>query len=148
MLTLLKCVVHVYILLMLNKSQLKNSKKNRVLVVDDDEPIRLMYVMKLEKSGYIVEAAADGTDGLRKAETFLPHLILLDIKMPQMSGDEMLHHLRSTPWGNKMRVIILTNLGKEEVTMGLFLLDIKRYIVKANTTPSQIVQIAKEVLSY
>jgi DNA-binding response OmpR family regulator len=142
------CYVRVYNLLMLNKSQQKDVIKNRVLVVDDDEPIRLMYVMKLQKSGFVVESARDGDEGLKKAEEFKPHLILLDIKMPHMGGDEMLHHLRETDWGNKIRVIVLTNLGKEEVTMGLFLLDIKRYIIKANTTPSQIAEIAKEVLSY
>lgn len=64
-----------------------------------------------------------------------------------MSGDTMLEKLRSTDWGSDIRVIILTNISKSEAPMGLRLLNVDRYIVKAHYTPSQVANIVEEVLA-
>ncbi len=118
----------------------------KVAVVEDDPPIRNLYLTKLELSGFTVRAATNGETGLGLAKDFRPDLILLDLLMPGMNGDEMLQRLRSEEWGADMRVIILTNISRNEAPSVLRFLGVDRYIVKAHYTPAQVVDVVKEVL--
>jgi DNA-binding response OmpR family regulator len=120
--------------------------KYKIAIVEDDQPIRLMYEMRLKKAGFVVKTAADGEQGYELVKNFLPDLILLDIRMPGMNGDELLEKVRRTEWGAGMRVIVLTNTSKAEAPMGLRMLRVDRYVVKAHHTPSQITEIIQEVL--
>ena len=106
-----------------------------------------MYRYKLETEGFKVYVASDGVEGYRLAEEVVPDVVLLDIRMPHMNGDEVLAKVREQTWGAKMRVIILTNLSKDEAPSMLRLLHVDRYIVKAHYTPSQVVKIVNEVIS-
>lgn len=121
-------------------------KHYKIAVIEDDTSIAAMYDFKLTNCGYQVMTAHDGKEGLALAGSFFPDLILLDLMMPIMTGDEMLEKLRATDWGANMRVIILTNLSKDEAPHGLRFLNVDRYIVKAHHTPSQVVDIVQEVL--
>ena len=105
-----------------------------------------MYRMKFEADGFDVQVADNGRTGVEMVQTFAPDLLLLDLQMPEMSGDEALHKIRSQPWGTSIPVIILTNTGIEESPKSLKELDIHSYIVKAELTPSQVVARAKEAL--
>jgi DNA-binding response OmpR family regulator len=122
------------------------AKHYKIAVIEDDEPIAAMYTFKLDQEGFETRRAIDGRQGLVLAKTFLPDLILLDIRMPIMSGDKMLQELRSYDWGADIRIIILTNISKSEAPHALRFLSVDRYVVKAHSTPSQIVEIVKEVL--
>ncbi len=117
-----------------------------ILVVEDDLAIARMYALKLANTGYVVELAHDGVEGYIKAERLRPALILLDIFMPMVSGDKLLEKVRATEWGSTIKVIILTNTSKDEAPMQLRLLNVDRYIVKAHYTPTQVLEIVKEVL--
>ncbi len=119
----------------------------KILIVEDDTPIQLMYILKLEGRGFDVSTASDGSEGLSKAKEYKPSLILLDLHMPRMNGDEMLARLRTTSWGAKIRIIILTNVSKNEGSSTLLLLRLDRYIVKAHYTPKQVADIVEEVLA-
>ena len=118
----------------------------KIVVVEDDFPIAQMYDFKLRANGFHVATAPDGVTGLALAGSFLPDLILLDLLMPGMNGDKMLEKLRETDWGAKIRVIVLTNLSKDEAPHELRLLNVDRYVVKAHHTPAQVVEIVEEVL--
>lgn len=120
--------------------------KPKIAIIEDDLPICGMYEFKLANSGYEVKTAHDGRAGLELCKDFLPHLILLDLRMPVMSGDEMLEKLRATDWGSNIRVIVLTNISKDEAPHNLRFLHVDRYIVKAHHTPSQVIDIIKEIL--
>ena len=118
----------------------------RILIVEDEYAIAQMYRFKLENQGYLVKIANNGEDGLLQFESFLPDLILLDLRMPVKSGDEMLEELRSTKTGSDVKVVVLTNISKDEAPAKLRFLNVDRYIVKAHYTPKQVLEIVEEVL--
>jgi len=119
----------------------------KIIIVEDEQAIAEMYRFKLQQAGYEVRFAYNGVDGLALAEEFKPDLILLDLMMPKMSGEEMLRHLRATNWGKDMKVIILTNVSEDTVSKELDPLKVSRYMVKANYTPSQVAEAVPEVLA-
>ena len=118
----------------------------KIAIIEDDPVIRQMYLMKFEADGFTVETAENGKEGVRLVEKFSPDLILLDISMPIMNGDEALVAIRSETWGKNIPVMILTNLGKEEAPKTLQSLGIHSYIVKADLTPRQVVDRVKKAL--
>jgi len=118
----------------------------RIAVIEDEPAIRELYQTKFGLEGFAVATAADGFEGLELAQTWEPHLLLLDIRMPGMNGDEMLLKLRSEDWGADMRVVILTNISRDEAPSVLRFLAVDRYVVKAHSTPSQVVDVVRDVL--
>ncbi len=122
------------------------TKTPKIVVIEDEPGINDMYCMKLRLSGFDVEKAYNGEEGLKIIEKFQPDLILLDLRMPVMSGDAMLEKLRQTEHGAGIRVIVLTNISRDEAPHNLRLLHVDRYIVKAHHTPSQVIEVVKEVL--
>ena len=119
----------------------------KVAIVEDDIAISQMYRLKFETEGYEVQTADNGRLGLELAEAFKPDIILLDLMMPEMTGDEMLAELRKKPWGKDITVIILTNLGEEEAPKGLRELGVHSFIVKAEMTPRQVAERVKQALA-
>jgi CheY-like chemotaxis protein len=119
----------------------------KIVIVEDESAIAEMYRFKLEQAGYEVQCAVNGQEGLALVRNFRPDLILLDLMMPEMSGDEMLRQLRATDWGKDIKVIILTNITEDTLNSQLNSLNVERYIVKANYTPSQVAEIIPEVLA-
>ena len=119
----------------------------KILIVEDEESIREMYAFKLKSTEFEVKTAVNGRAGLEVAKSWLPDLILLDIMMPIMPGDKMLEYLRESNWGADIRVIILTNISKSEAPSVLRFLNVDRYIVKAHTTPSEVLKLIEEVLN-
>lgn len=125
---------------------MSKDQKAKIAIMEDDLPIANMYKFKMDSSGYDTAVAHDGAAGLELCKSFQPDLILLDLRMPIMSGDKMLEKLRQTDWGAKIRVIILTNISKDEAPINLRMLSVDRYIVKAHHTPAQVVEIVREIL--
>ncbi|MEI7759125.1 MAG: response regulator, partial [bacterium] len=73
-------------------------------------------------------------------------IILLDVMMPIMNGDEMLAKLRNEPWGKDTKVIILTNIGEQELPKSLSSLDVLDIMMKAELTPRQVAETVKKAL--
>ncbi|MEO5691249.1 MAG: response regulator [Candidatus Saccharimonadales bacterium] len=115
-------------------------------IIEDDQVISQMYRMKFESDGFIVHVAHNGQDGVTLVEQVNPDLILLDMQMPGMNGDEALGEIRKHDWGKHIPVIVLTNLGEEEAPKHLRSLGIEGYMVKADLTPRQVVDRVKHVL--
>ncbi|HEX9615653.1 MAG TPA: response regulator [Bacteroidota bacterium] len=83
--------------------------KNKILVVDDEEALRTVLSAELEGEGYQVSTAADGEEALKIIGTQQFHLILLDIKMPNVDGFEVLKHVKQHQPATK--VIMLTGFA-------------------------------------
>lgn len=118
----------------------------KAAIIEDDHDLQYIYKLKLEREGFEVVTASNGEEGLERIKAFMPDIILLDLMMPVMNGADMLAHMRSEEWGSDIRVIILTNISKDEAPQSLRFLHVDRYIVKAHHTPTQVVSIAKEIL--
>lgn len=118
----------------------------KIAIIEDDQVISQMYRMKFEADGFDVQLANDGKHGVELVKAFLPDLILLDLRMPEMNGVDALEIIRGKDWGKNIPVIILTNLGEEESPKQLQALGIHSYIVKADLTPRQVVQRVKDAL--
>jgi DNA-binding response OmpR family regulator len=119
----------------------------KIAIIEDDQAIAQMYRLKFESEGYDVETAENGVLGLELIQTINPDIILLDIMMPQMTGDEMLEKLRATSWGKDIKVIIITNMGEQEAPASLKKLGVSSFIVKAEMTPRQVAELVKETLA-
>ena len=118
----------------------------KIAIIEDDPVISQMYRMKFESDGFEVQLALNGEQGISLVESFNPDIVLLDLQMPVMDGEEALSIIRSKPWGKKIPVIILTNVGLEEAPKSLKTMGVESYIVKANLTPRQVVQQVKDAL--
>jgi len=119
----------------------------KIAIVEDDQAISQMYRIKFEAEGYKVETAENGKLGLALAEDMKPDIMLVDLMMPEMNGDEMLQKLRATDWGKRIKVIVLTNMGEQEAPEILKSLDVRRFIVKAEMTPRQVAEMVKNELA-
>lgn len=119
----------------------------KIAIIEDDQAISQMYRIKFEAENYEVETAENGKLGLELAEKMKPDVILLDLMMPEMTGDEMLEKLRKESWGQNTKVIILTNMGEQEAPPILKELGVKRFIVKAEMTPRQVAEMVKAELA-
>lgn len=122
-----------------------NSKK--ILLVEDEDFIRDLYVRQLTKAGFQVKSAVDGQSGLDllKSETF--DLLLLDIMLPRMNGLQLLREFKTQNPNSPMITILLTNLGQEAVIKEGFELGAQAYLIKASYTPDQVVNEVKNALS-
>jgi DNA-binding response OmpR family regulator len=119
----------------------------KVAIVEDDQTISQMYRFKFEAEGYQVETAENGKLGLELAEAMKPDIILLDLMMPEMTGDAMLAALRKKPWGKNIKVIILTNMGEQEIPPEVKQLGVAAVILKADMTPRQVADLVKKHLT-
>ncbi len=116
----------------------------KIAIIEDDQAISQMYRMKFEAEGYEVETAENGKLGYELAKAMRPDMILLDLMMPEMNGDECLAKIRKESWGENVKVIILTNMGEQEAPEVLKSLSVLAFIVKANMTPRQVADLVKK----
>ena len=91
-----------------------STTKRRILVVDDNCDAARSLSTMLELMGNDVCTATEGSDAIVTAETFRPHLVLLDLGMPKLSGYEAAQRIRKEPWGENMTLVALTGWGQDE----------------------------------
>ena len=91
-----------------------DSRRRRILVVDDNEDAAESLAALLAIGGHDTRMAHDGPDALREAERFKPDVVFLDIGMPTLDGHETAKLIRRQPWGRSMVLIALTGWGQTE----------------------------------
>lgn len=122
-------------------------QKQKILLIEDDNAIREMYKLKFELAGLDVKIAEDGLEGLKIARKFKPDLLLIDLKIPNIGGEDVLEKLqKQTVWGRHMKVMVMTNINKNVAPKKIHELRVDKYLVKAHFTPGQILKEVKAML--
>ncbi len=118
----------------------------KIVIVEDNAALAEVYKTRLELLGYICFAAYDGLSALALIEKELPNLVLLDLMVPKMAGDQILENMRKSTWGKDIPVLIISNLNEADAPAGLRELGIEGYAVKANLSNDQLDQLVDNIL--
>ena len=118
----------------------------KILLIEDDVAIAKLYKLKLELHDYVVKRAVNGLEGLAKARSLNPDIILLDLRMPVMGGEEFLKKFRSADNNNDTPILVLTNISRDEAPKTLWHYGISGYFVKAHNTPADLLKIVEDTL--
>lgn len=121
--------------------------RKKITIIEDDKSIAKMYQFKLENEGFDIEVAHSGPAGLHLVRNTRPNLILLDLRLPHMNGDEVLHHIRQHEWGKAIKVMIMANVSRVHAPKRLETLEFDKYLIKAHHTPGQVAEIINDLLS-
>ena len=121
--------------------------KLRILLIEDEEMLASMYKTKFEKEGFEIELSLNGEEGLAKAKEDKFGVVLIDIIMPKLDGFAVLKELRAMPEYKDIPIIMLTNLGQDEDMERGKKLGATDYLVKANFTPSQVLEKIKSMMA-
>ena len=119
----------------------------KVLIAEDNPSLADIYKSRLEILGYHCFVAGDGEEALTLAQQQAPDLILLDLMMPRIAGDEVLRRIRTSEWGKNIKVYIISNLNEEDAPVGLRDLGIEGYSVKVNLSNDDIDNIVNKILN-
>ena len=121
----------------------KTAKK--IMVVEDEQYLRELYVQILQQEGYVVDIAEDGEQALAKLTQNEYDLILLDVILPKMDGLQILEKLSKMGKKNFNNTVLLTNLGQDLVVAKALDYGVRGYMVKSDFTPEELI---KEVKGY
>ncbi len=110
----------------------------KILIVEDNYDLATIYKTRMENIGYITFVAHEGNEALAMIEKERPSLVLLDLMVPGVAGDQILKRMRESEWGKDIRVLIISNLNEADAPAGLRAQGIEGYAVKANLTNDQL----------
>ena len=122
------------------------SPTKKILLVEDDDALANVYLMRLQAEGFEVRREANGEDALAAARDYKPNLILLDAMMPKVSGFDVLDILRNTPETTNIKIIMLTALSQESDKERAQGLGVDDYLVKSQVVISDVVDRIKHHL--
>ena len=125
-------------------NDLQNPKT--IVIVEDNEALADIYKTRLELINYNVLVAHDGIAALYVIQQNKPDLVLLDLMVPAIAGDEVLKRMRASDWGKEIPVFIISNLNEADAPKGLRELGILGYVVKADLSDDDIDKIVNGIL--
>jgi CheY-like chemotaxis protein len=122
-------------------------EKKKILIVDDDSFLLDMYAFKFSQNNFEVHTAHSGAQAIEKLKDNVnPDVIMMDIIMPEMDGFEMLEKINNEKLSEKSVKIILSNKGQQSDVDKGNSLGVSGYVVKVNSTPSEVVEKVIEIL--
>lgn len=122
-------------------------QRQKIVIVEDNIALADIYKTRLELHGYRCFNAFDGEEALKLIEETQPNLVLLDLMVPKIAGDQILERMRATEWGKNIRVYIISNLNEVDAPAGLRHYNIEGYAVKANLENDDIDQLVDKILT-
>ena len=118
----------------------------KVLCIEDDTFLANLIMGKLSDAGILAIGAHNGAEGLALVALERPALIMLDLMLPDMRGNDVLLHLKDNPETKDIPVIIFSNLGdKEEIEKALSQ-GASAYLIKSNTLPGEVIDVVEKQL--
>lgn len=124
-----------------------DDSKKKILIVEDEAPLRKALAEEFIDAGYTVFEACDGLEGFDVALREHPHIILLDQLMPKMNGVAMLKQLRSDQWGNTVPVIMATNMSTTDTINEAIDAGANDYFIKSEVSVADILKLVGERLT-
>ena len=118
----------------------------KILIIEDEKILTEMYKDKFLQAGFEVLLAKDAREGLGVVKREKPDLILLDILLPKEDGVTFLKWFKADPKISFIPVIAFSNYDDPKTKKEALELGVKEYLIKANYTPEEIVQIVKNYL--
>ena len=118
----------------------------KIVIVEDNPSLSEIYKIRLESIGYTCFLAYNGITALYFIQQEQPDLVLLDLMVPDIAGDQILARMRASDWGKHIPVFIISNLNEADAPAGLRELGIEGYAVKANLSNDQIDRIVDNIL--
>lgn len=119
----------------------------KILLVDDDALVLELYRKKLEQAGFEVQLAPDGLLAIKSLTTDAPHLVVLDLMMPRLTGLDVLKYMASKPALAAVPVVVLTNSFMSEQARLAAPLKVCRAVTKGECTPVKMVELVSQLLS-
>lgn len=119
----------------------------KILIIEDDPLIVKIYATRLTADGYEVISAENGEDGLKLIDQDGIDLIILDLMMPRIDGFALLEKIRATEKTKNLPVLVYSNLAQEEEVTRVKNLGATEFIVKANISPTEMVDKIKSYLT-
>jgi len=120
-----------------------SEEKKKILVIDDEFELLMAMKIRLVSSGYLVETAKDGVDGINLMEQFKPGLVLLDFIMPNADGLEICRRIKSNPNLKDIPVVIVTATGEKNIEQKIREAGAQDHIVKPFDTANLLTVIKK-----
>ena len=119
----------------------------RILIIEDEAPLREAFALLLRSEGYEVEVAENGKVGLEKLETFKPDLILLDLLMPVMNGMEFLkaEAVRRNSQTHTYKTFVLSNLSDPMTREDISAFHVAGVAMKADLSPAELAAAVKRL---
>jgi CheY-like chemotaxis protein len=119
----------------------------KVLIIEDDPLMSRMYQKIFTFEKYEVEMAGDGEEGLAKAGTVNPTIILCDVMMPKMNGLQVLEKLKADEKTKQIPVVMLTNLAGQQDAETALAHGAVKYIIKSEHEPKEVADMVKEIIA-
>lgn len=120
--------------------------QQKIVIVEDNQSLAEIYKTRLEIIGYKCFTAYDGEEALATIERKQPQLVLLDMMVPKIAGDQILAQMRASDWGKNIRVFIISNLNEVDAPAGLRDYNIEGYAIKANLSNDDIDKLVDKIL--
>lgn len=118
------------------------SEVKKILVVDDDPYILMSLEFLMKKNGYDVMVARNGIEALEIVEKQIPHIILLDIMMPDVDGYEICKHIKKSKTLSNCKIVFMSAKTKEADIKKGYDLGASLYIKKPFSTRELVKEIA------
>lgn len=119
----------------------------KLVIVEDNASLADIYKIRMELLGYKVFTAYDGQEALNVIERERPNLVLLDLMVPVIAGDQILERMRASEWGKNIKVLIISNLNEVDAPAGLRDKGIEGYAVKANLQDNDLDNLVNSILN-
>ncbi len=119
---------------------------SKIVIVEDNVSLADIYKTRLEILGYTCFLAYDGEEALATIQKELPDLVLLDLMVPKIAGDQILEKMRASDWGKNIKVLVISNLNEADAPAGLRNRGIEGYAVKANLSNDQLDKLVDSIL--
>lgn len=124
-----------------------NQQNKTIIIVEDNDSLAEIYKTRLELIGYTVFLAYNGITALYFIQKERPDLVLLDMMVPDIAGDQILAKMRASDWGKDIPVYVISNLNESDAPVGLRDYGIVGYSVKSSLANDDIDKIVNKILA-